>query len=85
MPQQVGRGDRIAFRIKLHIYQRCFEGSNKPKARDPTENEPVLTELFEGFFIVLGQQWPAERSGALGAANMGHKTCSISPLGGGLH
>ena len=35
-PQQNGRRDKIAFRIKPHTCQRCSEGSNKPcEHQDP--------------------------------------------------
>ena len=72
-PQQDGRRGEIAFRIKLHTYQRCSEGSNKtlsaPGPRDPTETEPELCLSFS--YIGTGQQWTAAGAGALGAVDLG--------------
>ena len=87
-PLQDGRRDKIMFRIKPHTRQRCSEGSNKtlavPGPRDPTETEPDLP-LSVISCRGTGQQWPATGTGSLDAADLGHITCGISPLGGGHH
>ena len=45
-PKKDGRRGKIAFRIKPHTFQRCWEGSNKTLCAqghtDPTETEPGL-------------------------------------------
>ena len=48
----------------------------------PQETEPDLT-LSVSCCGGSDQQWPALGTGALAAADLGHATCGISPLGGG--
>ena len=54
-----------------------------PGPRVPTETEPelCLSVSCRG----MSQQWPAAEAGALGAADLGHTACGISPLRGGRH
>ena len=54
-----------------------------PGPRDLTETEPdlPLSVSCKG----AAQQQPAAGAGALGAADLGHTACGISPLGGGRH
>ena len=87
-PQQDGRRGKIAFRMKPYTCQRCLEGSNKtlctPGPRDPTETEPCLPlSVWVSPAEVRGTG--AAGTGALRAADLGHRACGISPLGGGCH
>ena len=86
-PKKDSRRAKILFRIEPHTSQRCSEGSDKtlyaPEPRDPTETEPdlPLSVSCRG----MGQQWPVTGAGAMGAVDLGHTVCGISPLGGGCH
>ena len=54
--------------------------------RDPTETQP--DPIFECLSVSCrgtSQQWPITGAGALGAADLDHTACGISPLGGGCH
>ena len=74
-PQQEGRRDEIALRIKPHTHQRCSEGSSKTLCipgdptdpRGQTEPDLCLSVSFRG----TGQQWAAAWEGALGAPDVG--------------
>ena len=71
-PQQDGRRDKIAFRIK-HTCQRHSEGSNKTVCNQETPQK-LTRHAFECLSISCGgtgQQWPAAGAGALGVAVLG--------------
>ena len=81
-PQQDGRRAKIAFRFKRLICQRhsCMHQN----AETPYWPRPA----FECSPVSCGgvsQQRSAAGTGALGAADLGHTACDISPLGGSHH
>ena len=63
--------------------QRAQTNLVSTRPRDPTETEPelCLSVSCRG----TGQQWPVTGAGAMGAVDLGHTVCGISPLGGGCH
>ena len=71
-PQEDGRRDAIKFRIKPHTHQRHLEGSNKPCVHQNPEAPRRQTELCLSILRRgMSQQWPAARTGALGAVDLG--------------
>ena len=83
-PQQDGKRGKVAFRIKPNTCQRRSEGSNKTLShQDPGTPQRLSQALV--FCRGTGQQWLVAGAGALGAADLGHPACGISPLRGGRH
>ena len=90
--KSVGGGTTM-FKIKPHIHQRHFEGTNKnlctpgPRERSSDPHKRLSQTCLKCVRVScggMGQHWPAVGTGAL-AAVLGGAACGISPFGGGPH